>query len=162
MQTVREKTQKGCFSFDDLVKSLKRPISVIPANPGSGPGQAPESSYFKPLKILWTPVFGELSRAVSAGVTTFYENIILASFQSSIIPVFQFSIIPSFPFPLRPERVPQARCALNPARNCGAENFFFTPDLDSLPCPGDSGIDQLPRQYGCVCVWQKQKHPVKF
>jgi len=53
--------------IDDLVKSLKRRISVIPANPGSGPGQAPESGYFKYLKILWTPV--------STGVTTFYENI---------------------------------------------------------------------------------------
>jgi hypothetical protein len=52
---------------DDLVKSLKRRISVIPANPGAGPGQAPESSYFKHLKILWTPV--------STGVTTFYETI---------------------------------------------------------------------------------------
>jgi hypothetical protein len=62
-------------NFDDLVKSLKRRISVIPANPGSGPGQAPESSYFKHLKILWTPVFGELSRAVSTGVTTFYDSI---------------------------------------------------------------------------------------
>jgi len=46
---------------------MKRRISVIPANPGSSPGQAPESSYFKYLKILWTPV--------STGVTTFYENI---------------------------------------------------------------------------------------
>jgi len=55
--------------IDDLVKSLKRHISVIPANPGSGPGQAPESSYFKYLKILWTPV--------STGVTTFYENILI-------------------------------------------------------------------------------------
>ncbi len=54
-------------SSDDLVKSLKRRIPVIPANPGSSPGQAPESSYFKYLKILWTPV--------STGVTTFYENI---------------------------------------------------------------------------------------
>jgi len=54
-------------NFDDLVKSLKRRISVIPANPGSGPGQAPESSYFKHLKILWTPV--------STGVTTFYDSI---------------------------------------------------------------------------------------
>jgi len=53
--------------FDGIVKSLKRRISVIPANPGSGPGQAPESSYLKYLKILWTPVF--------TGVTTFYENI---------------------------------------------------------------------------------------
>jgi hypothetical protein len=34
----------GDISLDDLVKSLKRRISVIPANPGSGPGQAPESS----------------------------------------------------------------------------------------------------------------------
>jgi len=60
---------------DEIVKTLKRRISVIPANPGSGPGQAPESRYFKYLKILWTPVFGELSRAVSTGVTTFYEVI---------------------------------------------------------------------------------------
>jgi hypothetical protein len=52
---------------DELVKSLKRHISVIPANPGSGPGQAPESSN---SKKFWTPAF--------AGVTlgaTFYENI---------------------------------------------------------------------------------------
>jgi hypothetical protein len=63
--------------IDDFVKSLKRRISVIPENPGSRPGQAPESSHFKYLKILWTPVFGELSRAVSTGVTTFYENIII-------------------------------------------------------------------------------------
>jgi len=55
------------FKSDDLVKSLKRRISVIPANPGSGPGQAPESSYFKYSKILWT--------SVSTGVTTFYEII---------------------------------------------------------------------------------------
>jgi hypothetical protein len=63
------------FKFDDLGKRLKRRISVIPANPGSCPGQVPESSYFKYLKILWTPVFGELSRAVSTGVTTFYDSI---------------------------------------------------------------------------------------
>ena len=55
------------IKFDELVKSLERRISVIPANPGSRPGQAPESSYFKYLKILWTPV--------STGVTTFYETI---------------------------------------------------------------------------------------
>jgi len=36
-------------------------------NLGSGPGQAPESSYFKYLKILWSPV--------STGVTPFYENL---------------------------------------------------------------------------------------
>jgi len=50
---------------DELVKSQIATVSVIPANPGSGPGQAPESSYFK---TFWTPA--------SAGVTiggTFYE-----------------------------------------------------------------------------------------
>jgi len=51
-------------NFDVLLKNLKSGIPVIPANPGSGPGQAPESGYFKPLKIIWTPV--------STGVTTFY------------------------------------------------------------------------------------------
>jgi hypothetical protein len=30
--------------FDELVKSQKVRFPVIPANPGSGPGQAPESS----------------------------------------------------------------------------------------------------------------------
>jgi hypothetical protein len=45
----------------------KGTYSVIPANPGSGPGQAPESIYFK---MFWTPAF--------AGVTiqeSFYEII---------------------------------------------------------------------------------------
>jgi hypothetical protein len=40
-------------------------FSVIPANPGSGPGQAPESSIYKRVQIIWTPAF--------AGVTTFFE-----------------------------------------------------------------------------------------
>jgi hypothetical protein len=62
---------------------------VIPANPGSGPGQAPKSSYFKYLKILWTPVFGELSRAVSTGVTTFYE-IIINSFIDKFVDYFAY------------------------------------------------------------------------
>ena len=66
--------------YDDLVKSLKRRISVIPANPGSGPGQAPESrvpgenrdpvSRMAPgfrRDGVWTPV--------STGVTTFYDSI---------------------------------------------------------------------------------------
>jgi hypothetical protein len=57
-----------CIIFDDLVKSQKVRFPVIPANPGSGLGQAPESSYFKYLEILWTPV--------STGVTTSYEVII--------------------------------------------------------------------------------------
>jgi hypothetical protein len=68
-------SRHACLRFDHLEKGLKRHISVIPANPGSGPGQALESNYFKYLKIPWTPVFGELSRAVSTGVTTCYENI---------------------------------------------------------------------------------------
>jgi hypothetical protein len=35
--------------FDDLVKSLKMRFPVIPANPGSGPGQAAESRVLKQL-----------------------------------------------------------------------------------------------------------------
>jgi len=50
--------------------------SVIPANPGSGPGQAPESSNFKNFKTPWTPVF--------TGVTTFYEIIKLDGFVKSL------------------------------------------------------------------------------
>jgi len=37
----------GWVKKDDLVKSLQMRFSVIPANPGSGLGQAPESSPFK-------------------------------------------------------------------------------------------------------------------
>jgi hypothetical protein len=53
--------------IEELVKSRNSIESVIPANRGSGPGQALESSYFK---MFWTPAF--------AGVTlqeTFYETI---------------------------------------------------------------------------------------
>jgi hypothetical protein len=54
--------------------SRKTPFFVIPANPGSGPGQAPESSLFRDLQNLWTPV--TLSRRKpGTGVTTFYEPI---------------------------------------------------------------------------------------
>jgi hypothetical protein len=49
--------------IDELVKSQKCPRIVIPVNPGSGPGQAPESRDFKGLQKHWTPVF--------TGVTTF-------------------------------------------------------------------------------------------
>jgi hypothetical protein len=61
--------QKSCppSNFGELVKSRNSIEFVIPANPGSGRGQAPESSYFK---MFWTPAF--------AGVTTqetFYETI---------------------------------------------------------------------------------------
>jgi hypothetical protein len=80
--------KKAGINIHVLVKSLIRRISVIPTNPGSGPGQAPESRVScenrNPLSKMfphfrrddvWTPVFGELSRAVSTGVTTFYETI---------------------------------------------------------------------------------------
>jgi len=33
------------------------PLTVITANPGSGPAQAPESSIFGGLRSTWTPVF---------------------------------------------------------------------------------------------------------
>jgi len=70
------------FKFDDLVKSRNSIEFVIPANPGSSPGQAPESRVpgenrdpvyemvpdFR-RDDVWTPAF--------AGVTlqeTFYES----------------------------------------------------------------------------------------
>jgi len=78
------------FNFDDLVKSLERGISVIPANPGSGPGQAPEcrvpgenrDPVFEMAPDfrrddVWTPV--------STGVTTFYENINFRHFRHFIL-----------------------------------------------------------------------------
>jgi hypothetical protein len=37
---------RGYYKFDDLVKSRKTPFFVIPVDPRSGPGQAPESSGF--------------------------------------------------------------------------------------------------------------------
>ena len=39
----------GFQYFIEIFKSLKMPIFVIPANPGSSPGQAPESSDIKVL-----------------------------------------------------------------------------------------------------------------
>jgi hypothetical protein len=42
------------FKFDEFVKSRNSIECVIPATPGSGPGQAPETSYFK---TFWTPAF---------------------------------------------------------------------------------------------------------
>jgi len=82
---------KENWNTDELVKSQKVRFPVIPAkagiklnpltlplspaNGGEGGGEGGrikkeipiQSSYFKYLKILWTPV--------STGVTTFYENI---------------------------------------------------------------------------------------
>jgi hypothetical protein len=42
---------------EEFVNSLKMRLFVIPANPGSSPGQAPESSSFNYLHIPWTAVF---------------------------------------------------------------------------------------------------------
>jgi hypothetical protein len=56
-----------CESRDELAKNRNSATHVIPANPGSCPGQAPESRYFI---MFWTPAF--------AGVTTretFYDSI---------------------------------------------------------------------------------------
>jgi hypothetical protein len=44
------------FNFDGIVKSQKVVFPVIPANPGSGPGQAPESSSFHKLSPLTLPL----------------------------------------------------------------------------------------------------------
>jgi hypothetical protein len=70
-----EKTIFRRKNLDELAKSRNSIEFVIPANPGSGPGQAPESSYFK---MFWTPAF--------AGVTlqvTFYEIINLRKIEFS-------------------------------------------------------------------------------
>jgi hypothetical protein len=67
---MRQRFPSG--KFNELAKSLKMLFSVIPANPGSGPGQAPESSVYRPLESPWTPA--------SAGATTretFYEAVII-------------------------------------------------------------------------------------
>jgi hypothetical protein len=39
-----------------LSGEFRCPFHIIPANPGSGPGQAPESSVFTAIAIGWTPV----------------------------------------------------------------------------------------------------------
>jgi hypothetical protein len=59
-------------NYDGFVKTPKLPLFVIPANPGSGPGQAPESSKFNSLPWSWTPVY--------IGVTTFYYAVSLMTF----------------------------------------------------------------------------------
>jgi hypothetical protein len=65
------------MTIDGFVKSRETPFTVIPANPGSGPGQAPESSVSKLLWIFWTPV--PLSpRKPGTGVTIFCEFITIA------------------------------------------------------------------------------------
>jgi hypothetical protein len=47
------------WNIDGLVKSLKSPSSVIPAQAGI--------QYFQVVRILWIPVF--------TGMTTFYDSI---------------------------------------------------------------------------------------
>jgi hypothetical protein len=59
-------------NLDSFVKSPNLFFFVIPANPGSDPGQAPESSKFNWLSWSWTPV--------STGVTTFYEAVNIGLF----------------------------------------------------------------------------------
>ena len=49
--------------IDGLVKSLKKPLSVIPAQAGI--------KYFHVVRILWIPVF--------TGMTTFYDSIMIAN-----------------------------------------------------------------------------------
>jgi hypothetical protein len=61
--------EKICIKpiIDGLVKSLKRLFSVIPA-------QVPLlAGYFHVVRIFWIPVF--------TGMTTFYDSIIIPSFQ---------------------------------------------------------------------------------
>jgi len=58
------------FHIDELVKIRNSIEFVIPAKPGSCPGQAPESIFPKGLSSLWTPVF--------TGVTTFANSSVLA------------------------------------------------------------------------------------
>jgi hypothetical protein len=51
------------IQVDGIVKSPKSLSSVIPANPGSGPGQAPESR--KDMQF-WTPAFAGVTALVSS------------------------------------------------------------------------------------------------
>gem|GEM_PF-3973427 len=54
---------------DGLVKSLKRRFSVIPVQTGI--------QYFRVVRILWIPVF--------TGMTTFYEFILVISFEKGVL-----------------------------------------------------------------------------
>ena len=58
MKKIHHK-EEAVISYDGLVKSLKRPLSVIPAQAGI--------QYFRVVRILWIPVF--------TGITTFYDSI---------------------------------------------------------------------------------------
>jgi len=72
--------KKAGINIHVLVKSLKRGISLIPANHGSGPGQAPESRVSCENRNPVSKMFPYFRRddvwpPVSTGVTTFYEII---------------------------------------------------------------------------------------
>jgi hypothetical protein len=63
--------------FDGFVKSLKSPLSVIPA-------QVPLlAGYFKAVRILWIPIPRLIpSRTSFTGMTTFYDFIMFDLNQS--------------------------------------------------------------------------------
>jgi len=64
--------------FDGLVKNLKNPSSVIPAQAGI--------QYFKVVRILWIPVPRFIpSRTSFTGMTTFYDSIIFDLFQKEVM-----------------------------------------------------------------------------
>jgi hypothetical protein len=76
LNKVLTRVRSFALCFLHPIKSRKTTFSVIPANPGSSPVQAPESSILKSLRIFWTPV--TLSRRKpGTGVTTFYESVSL-------------------------------------------------------------------------------------
>jgi hypothetical protein len=51
--------ERGILTIGGFVKSLKSPLSVIPAQAGI--------QYFQVVRVLWIPVF--------TGMTTFYDSI---------------------------------------------------------------------------------------
>jgi hypothetical protein len=56
----------------------------IPANPGSGPGQALESSVFKALPTCWTPVFTGVTGEIQLFHTLGGEGRVRGEFQISL------------------------------------------------------------------------------
>jgi hypothetical protein len=84
-QNPKQIRNQNVRRLDELAKIRNSMKFVIPANPGSGPGQAPESSYFE---MSWTPAF--------AGVTAFeFWSFVLVSkfmFRYSNLPLRFFSL----------------------------------------------------------------------
>ena len=86
-QIQRSNTQNA--NFDELVKSLKIPCSVIPAKAGiqgSGVNQDPIFEMVPGFRRddVWTPVF--------TGVTAFYETINFGIWHSFDIQILAFEI----------------------------------------------------------------------